>query len=81
MPRSETIERVVVGSGMDEADNWIVKRARAGGIVITADVPLASRCVNRAHRLHHQRKLFTEKSIGMVLAMRNLMEQLCAAPA
>ena len=39
------IERVVVGAGMDEADNWIAERAGAGDIVITADVPLASRCV------------------------------------
>ncbi len=36
------IERVVVGAGMDEADNWIVERAQRGDIVITADVPLAS---------------------------------------
>ena len=37
--------RVVVGAGMDEADNWIAERAGTGDIVITADVPLASRCV------------------------------------
>jgi uncharacterized protein YaiI (UPF0178 family) len=37
------IERVVVGAGMDEADNWIAERA--GAIVITADVPPASRAV------------------------------------
>src|SRR5271156_3796933 len=41
----DLIERVVVGSGMDEADNWIAERAKRGDIVITADVPLASRCV------------------------------------
>ena len=39
------IERVVVGAGMDEADNWIAERAKRGDIVITADVPLASRAV------------------------------------
>ena len=39
------IERVVVGAGMDEAANWIAERAGAGAIVITADVPLASRAV------------------------------------
>jgi uncharacterized protein YaiI (UPF0178 family) len=32
VPRSEMIERVVVGSGMDEADNWIAERARSGDI-------------------------------------------------
>ena len=45
VPRDPMIERVVVGGGMDEADNWIAERAHAGDIVITADVPLASRCV------------------------------------
>ena len=45
VPRDPLVERVVVGGGMDEADNWIAERARAGDIVITADVPLASRCV------------------------------------
>ena len=39
------IERIVVGAGMDEADNWIAERAGRGDIVVTADVPLASRCV------------------------------------
>ena len=45
VPRDEMIERVVVGAGMDEADNWIAERAGRGDIVITADVPLASRGV------------------------------------
>src|ERR1700675_1592836 len=45
VPRDPMIERVVVGAGMDEADNWIAERAGAGAIVITADVPLASRAV------------------------------------
>jgi uncharacterized protein YaiI (UPF0178 family) len=45
VPRDPLIERVVVGAGMDEADNWIAARAHRGDIVITADVPLASRCV------------------------------------
>ena len=48
VPREEMIERVVVGAGMDEAANWIAERAGAGAIVITADVPLASRAVKSA---------------------------------
>jgi uncharacterized protein YaiI (UPF0178 family) len=44
-PRDEFIERVVVGGGMDEADNWIAERAGRGDVVITADVPLAARTV------------------------------------
>ncbi len=83
VPRDHArIERVVVGAGMDEADNWIAERARAGDIVITADVPLASRCVKSgATVIAPNGKPFTEESIGMVLAMRNLMDSLRSAGA
>jgi uncharacterized protein YaiI (UPF0178 family) len=43
--RNPMIERVVVGADMDEADIWIAERVGAGAVVITADVPLASRAV------------------------------------
>ena len=43
VPRQPWIERVVVGAGMDAADDWIAGRAGPGDIVITADVPLAPR--------------------------------------
>jgi len=77
VPRNEMIERVVVGSGMDEADNWIAQRAAASDIVITADVPLASRCVKAgAMVIAPNGKVFTEESIGMTLATRNLMDSL-----
>jgi uncharacterized protein YaiI (UPF0178 family) len=76
----ELIERVVVGSGMDEADNWIAERARRGDIVITADVPLASRCVKAgAEVIAPNGKPFSEESIGMTLATRNLMDSLRSA--
>src|SRR5215468_3858196 len=45
VPRDEMIERVVVGAGMDEADDYIAARAARGDVVITADVPLAARAV------------------------------------
>ena len=80
VPREEMIERVVVGAGMDEADNWIAERAGAGAIVITADVPLASRCVkNGASVIAPNGKPFTADSIGMTLATRNLMDSLRSA--
>src|SRR5580693_6816587 len=73
VPRDEFVERVVVGSGMDEADNWIAERARAGDIVITADVPLASRCVKAgAAVISPTGRPFTEQAMGMTLAVRNL---------
>ena len=80
VPRDAMIERVVVGAGMDEADNWIAERAKRGDIVITADVPLASRCVKAgAEVIAPNGKPFTEESIGMTLATRNLMDSLRSA--
>ena len=77
VPQDPLIERVAAGSGMDAADNWIVERARAGDIVITSDIPLASRCVKRgADVIAPNGKAFSEDSIGMTLAMRNLMTDL-----
>jgi uncharacterized protein len=80
VPRDPLIERVVVGAGMDEADNWIAERARAGDIVVTADVPLASRCVkSNAEVIAPNGKAFTADSIGMTLATRNLLDSLRSA--
>ncbi len=80
VPRDEMIERVVVGAGMDEADNWIAERARDGDIIITADVPLASRGVKAgAAVIAPNGWVFTEASIGETLATRNLMDALRSA--
>jgi uncharacterized protein YaiI (UPF0178 family) len=82
VPRDEFVERVVVGAGMDEADNWIAERAKRGDIVITADVPLASRCVKAgAEVIAPNGRRFTEDSIGNTLATRNLMDSLRSAGA
>jgi uncharacterized protein len=80
VPRDDMIERVVVGAGLDEADNWIAERAVRGDVVITADVPLASRCVkNGASVIAPSGKPFTADSMGMTLATRNLMDSLRSA--
>ena len=69
--------RTKAASGMDAADDWIVERVAKGDIVITADIPLASRCVKAgAEVIAPNGKLFTEQSIGMTLAVRNLMTDL-----
>ncbi len=80
VPRDAMIERVVVAAGMDEADNWIAERAERGDIVITADVPLASRSFKAgATVIAPNGKPFTEDSIGMTLATRNLLDSLRSA--
>jgi uncharacterized protein len=80
VPREAMIERVVVGAGMDAADDWIAERAGRGDIVITADVPLASRSIKAgAQAIAPNGRPFTEDSIGMTLATRNLMSDLRSA--
>jgi uncharacterized protein len=80
VPHDAMIERVVVGAGMDEADNWIAERAGPADIVITTDVPLASRAVKAgATVIAPNGRPFTEESIGMTLATRNLMDSLRSA--
>ncbi|MBM6593938.1 YaiI/YqxD family protein [Microvirga pudoricolor] len=79
VPRDPLVERVIVGSGFDAADDWIAERARRGCIVVTSDIPLASRCVKAgADVLGPTGRPFSEASIGMALATRNLMEDLRA---
>ena len=77
VPQDSLVERVAAGAGMDAADNWIAERAGPGDIVVTADIPLADRCVKRgAEVIAPNGKPFTEESIGMALAVRNLMTDL-----
>lgn len=77
LPREPWIMRVVVGSALDAADDWIAERAGPGSIVLTADVPLAARCVKAgATVLAFTGKPFSEASIGMALATRDLMQSL-----
>ena len=80
VPKHPAIERVVVGSGMDAADDWIAARAGLDSVVVTADVPLAARCVKAgAAAIAPTGRPFTEDAIGMALATRNLMDQLRSA--
>ena len=71
------VNRVVVGDGLDAADDWIAERVGDGDIAITADIPLAARCLDAgASVIGPTGKPFTEQSIGMARAMRDLMAHL-----
>lgn len=77
VPLEEGIEQVVVGGRFDEADDWIAERIGPGDIAITADIPLAARCLEKGAKvLSTKGHLFTEDSIGDALATRELMAQL-----
>jgi len=82
VPRNELIEQVIVAEGPDAADDWIAERATGADIVITADIPLAGRCVrNGAVVIGPTGKPFTDDSIGMALATRDLFTDLRSAGA
>jgi len=75
--RDPMIRHVVVPKSADAADDWIVDEVKAGDIVVTADVPLAARCVQiGAHVLAPTGRPFTPESIGMAVAMRDLKQHL-----
>jgi uncharacterized protein len=77
VPQHPLIKINVVDAGPDAADDWIAERAAAGDIVVTNDIPLASRCLDRgAEVLAPTGKPFTASSIGTALAQRELMEHL-----
>lgn len=76
-PRDVLFECVVVPHGADAADDWIAANALPADLVVTADIPLASRCVGRvAAVLHPNGRPFTDDDIGSALALRDLLKNL-----
>jgi len=70
---------VMVPEGPDAADIWIAENIEAGDVCVTNDIPLASRCVEvDAYAISPTGKVFDQNSIGMSLAMRDLMTDLRA---
>ena len=71
------VRHVIVSEGADAADNWIAEHIGALDIAITADIPLASRCLQKgALVIGPSGKKFTEETIGMALGMRDLHRHL-----
>ena len=71
------LRHVIVGDGADAADDWIAGNIADGDICITADIPLAARCLDKGARvLAPNGKAFTQDSIGMALGMRELSRHL-----
>ncbi len=77
VPDEDWLERVVVGGQLDAADDWIVEHVTRGDIVISGDIPLASRCLEKGVPVLGPRgRVFTEGSIGEALANRELLTHL-----
>ena len=77
VPADPLIEMVVVEAGPDVADDWIAARVQGGDVVVTADIPLAHRCLQAgAEVIGPTGRPFTQASIGPAMAQRGLMEHL-----
>jgi len=77
IPSEDWLELVVVSDRFNAADDWIVENITKNDIVISGDIPLASRCLEKGARVLGPRgHVFTEDSIGETLATRDLMSHL-----
>ena len=77
VPEDLDVKLVVVDQGADAVDDWIVEHVRAADVVVTADVPLAARCLEAGARvLSTNGRVFSEDSIGDRVAMRDLKAHL-----
>ncbi|WP_428546482.1 YaiI/YqxD family protein [Profundibacter sp.] len=74
------VEMIFVPDGPDVADMWIAEHAGRGDVVVTGDIPLASKCLEGGARvIRHNGEVFTPANIGNILATRDLMSDLRAA--
>jgi uncharacterized protein len=73
LPDHELLELILVDDQFDAADNWIVERVKDTDIVVTSDILLAARCLEKKSRvLDPKGRVFTENSIGNAMANREL---------
>jgi uncharacterized protein YaiI (UPF0178 family) len=77
IPQEELFELVIVDEQFNAADDWIVEQVRDDDIVVSADIPLAARCLGKGARVTDPKgRVFTKESIGDALANRELMAYL-----
>ena len=77
IPSEPWISLEVVANGLDAADDWIVEHVQPHDIVVTADIPLANRCLKKGARvIGTTGKPFTEDNIGQSVATRDLLSEL-----
>jgi uncharacterized protein len=80
LPRIPSVRQVQVSSGFDVADAEIVRRAAAGDLVVTADIPLAAEVIAKgAQALNPRGELYSPDTIRGVLGMRDFMDTMRAS--
>lgn len=82
VPEQQGVKLVVVPGNFDAADDWIVEHVARDDIVVTSDIPLASRCIKVGSRvLEPNGRIFTDANIGQALSTRDLLSELREAGA
>jgi len=77
IPDEDWLKLVIVSGRLDAADDWIAEHVAKDDIVVSGDIPLASRCLKKGARVIGPKgRVFTVDSIGDALATRDLMSQL-----
>lgn len=80
LPPGPGVRQVIVPSGADVADQYIIDHSRPGDLVVTADIPLAAGLVERkVTAINPRGEIYDESSVGERLAVRNLMDELRGA--
>jgi uncharacterized protein YaiI (UPF0178 family) len=77
IPHSDLIRLIIVGKGLDVADQYIIDHVGPNDLVITADIPLAAKIVEKlAIAINPRGEIYTEENIGEILSMRDFMKEL-----
>jgi len=77
IPQGELFELVIVNEGFNAADDWIVEQVRDKDVVVSSDIPLAARCLEKGARVIDPKgRIFSQETIGDALANRELMAYL-----
>ena len=77
IPQGELFELVIVNEGFNAADDWIVEQVRDNDVVVSSDIPLAARCLEKGARVIDPKgRIFSKETIGDALATRELMAYL-----
>ena len=80
IPRVPSLRVLQVAKGFDVADNEIVRRAEAGDLVITADIPLAAEVMAKgAQALNPRGERYSPDTIRGILNMRDFMDTMRAS--
>ena len=77
IPTTKLVEIILVGKGLDVADSYIAENCNPDDVVITADVPLAGRIIEKqAWAINPRGELYSQANIAERLSVRNFMQDL-----